>query len=80
MVRLAPKNLTGLRDRALLLLGFAGALRRSELVGLDVSDLIKTNAGLRIRIRTSKTDQERLGQITAIARGKGYSTSPIDYA
>jgi hypothetical protein len=38
MVAAAPDNLIGLRDRALLLMGFAAALRRSELVGLDVCD------------------------------------------
>jgi len=47
-----PKHL---RDRALLLRGFAGAFRRSELVGLDVEDLEETDAGLRITIRKSKT-------------------------
>ena len=70
MVKSAPNNLTGLRDRAVLLLGFAGAMRRSELVGLNVNDLKDTKAGLRLYIRTSKTDQERLGQIVAIAPGK----------
>jgi integrase len=53
-----------------LLLGFAGAMRRSELVGLNVNDLKDTKAGLRLYIRTSKTDQDRLGQIVAIAPGK----------
>ena len=38
MVAMAPDRLSGLRDRALLLLGFAGAFRRSELVALDVAD------------------------------------------
>jgi site-specific recombinase XerD len=45
-------------------------MRRSELVGLNVNDLKVTKAGLRLYIRTSKTDQERLGQIIAIAPGK----------
>jgi site-specific recombinase XerD len=70
MVKSTPNSLSGLRDRALLLLGFAGAMRRSELVGLNVNDLKDTKVGLRIYIRTSKTDQERLGQIIAIAPGK----------
>jgi site-specific recombinase XerD len=48
----------GLRDRALLLLGFAGAFRRSELVALDAGDLQFCDGGLRIRIRRSKTDQD----------------------
>ena len=42
MVALAPDSLAGLRDRALLLLGFAGAFRRSELVALDVADIEET--------------------------------------
>jgi site-specific recombinase XerD len=62
-------NLAGLRDRALLLLGFAGAFRRSELVALDVADVEETEAGLRLTIRCSKTDQEGQGVTIAIARG-----------
>jgi site-specific recombinase XerD len=54
----------GLRDRALLLIGFAGALRRSELVGLDVSDLTKTPAGSRLRVGASKTEQEHPSRST----------------
>jgi site-specific recombinase XerD len=69
MVAAAPHSLIGLRDRALLLIGFAGALRRSELVGLDVADLKRSKAGLRLRIRASKTDQERQGVTVAIAPG-----------
>jgi site-specific recombinase XerD len=69
MVATAPINLAGLRDRALLLLGFAGAFRRSELVALDVADIEETDAGLRVTIRHSKTDQEGQGVTIAIARG-----------
>ena len=45
-------------DRALLLIGFAGAFRRSELVALNAEDIQETAEGLRITIRRSKTDQE----------------------
>jgi site-specific recombinase XerD len=69
MVALAPESLAGLRDRALLLLGFAGALRRSELVALDVADIAETKTGLLVTIRRSKTDQEGEGATIAIARG-----------
>jgi site-specific recombinase XerD len=69
MVATAPDSLTGLRDRALLLLGFAGAFRRSELVALDVVDLEETETGMLVTIRGSKTDQERQGETIAIARG-----------
>jgi integrase len=57
------------RHRALLLIGFAGAFRRSELVGLDVRDIEETAEGLRVSIRRSKGDQEGLGAIVAIPRG-----------
>jgi integrase len=57
----------GLRDRALLLLGFAAALRRSELVALDVADLdFDPSRGLVVTIRRSKTDQEQAGARVAI--------------
>ena len=69
MVAKAPDKLAGMRDRALLLLGFAGAFRRSELVALDVADIEETEAGLRVTIRHSKTDQEGQGVTIAIARG-----------
>jgi site-specific recombinase XerD len=75
MVKHAPSDIFGLRDRALLLLGFAGAFRRSELVGLDVSDLKETPRGLRVHIRRSKTDQERLGQMIGVTAGR--QTCPI---
>jgi site-specific recombinase XerD len=69
MVTLAPEGLAGLRDRALLLLGFAGAFRRSELVALDVADIAETETGLLVAILRSKTDQEGEGVTIAIARG-----------
>ena len=58
-----------LRDRALLLLGFAGAFRRSELVALDLADIEETVEGLRVTIRRGKTDQEGAGATVAIVRG-----------
>jgi site-specific recombinase XerD len=69
MARSVPDSLIGIRDRAILLLGFAGAFRRSELVALDVTDIARSEEGLRINIRQSKTDQEREGAIIAIAPG-----------
>lgn len=65
-----PDTMTGKRDRALLGLGFAGAFRRSELVALDVADLIEDPAGLRVRIRKGKTDQEGRGTEIAIPHGR----------
>jgi len=69
MVTMAGDDPKGLRDRAILLLGFAGAFRRSELVALDLTDLEFCNGGLRVRIRKSKTDQEGLGATIAIVPG-----------
>jgi len=60
-------TLAGLRDRALLLLGFAAALRRSELVALDVEDLCFDAArGVKLTLRASKTDQQRAGATVAV--------------
>ncbi len=59
------------RDRAILLLGFAGAFRRSELVSLRVEDLTLTPEGYRVLLRKSKTDQESLGHEKAIPFGTG---------
>src|SRR5215217_4444679 len=69
MTLAAGTDLKGLRDRALLLFGFAGASRRSEIVALDCEDLEETELGFRVTIRHSKTDQEGLGQTIAIVRG-----------
>jgi site-specific recombinase XerD len=63
-------SLRALRDRAIILLGFAGAFRRSELVALDVEDLEEAPEGLLITIRRSKTDQEGIGRKVAIPRGE----------
>jgi integrase len=57
------------RDRALLLLGFAGAFRRSELVTLDVADLTWSPEGLAVTLRRSKTDQDGEGRVVGIPRG-----------
>jgi site-specific recombinase XerD len=70
MVANTGAGLKGIRDRALLLLGFAGAFRRSELVALDVSDIEETPDGMKVTIRRSKTDQEGVGQVVAIPYGK----------
>lgn len=70
-------SLPGLRDRALLLIGFAGALRRSELVALDHEDLRFTADGLVLRIRSSKGDQEGEGADVGITRGTRPGTCPV---
>lgn len=67
--RIPKDTLAGKRDRALLLLGFAAALRRSEIVGLDVEDLVHSPEGVMITIRRSKTDQEGRGHEVPVPRG-----------
>jgi integrase len=57
------------RDRALLTLGFAGALRRSELVALTLADVSLDTDGIEIRVRRSKTDPYGIGQTVWIAAG-----------
>ena len=71
MIRTLPKTLAGKRDKALLVIGFAGAFRRSELVGLDVDDITVIEDGLVVTIRRSKTDQEGEGRQIGIPRGHG---------
>jgi site-specific recombinase XerD len=70
------QGMKALRDRALLLLGFAGAFRRSELVALDAEDVVIDSDGARVMIRISKTDQEGTGQEIAIPRGS--RLRPVD--
>lgn len=76
-----PTTLIGKRDAAIIVLGFAAALRRSEICSLTVDDIevIADNEGLRmfLHIRKSKTDQEGLGQKIAIPEGK--KLKPIKY-
>lgn len=65
----------GLRDRALLLLGFAGGFRRSELVGLDVADIERVQQGVVVLLRRSKVDQDGAGRKIGIPHGRtGYCT------
>ena len=67
----------GRRDRALLLFGFAGALRRSELVCLNVEDVAVVAGGLRLRIVRGKTDQAGQGAEIGLPRGKHVATCPV---
>ncbi len=69
-------SLADLRDRALLLTWFAGGLRRSELVALDVEDVKLTADGMKLRIRRSKADQEGQGADVLISNGSRPATCP----
>lgn len=70
-------RLLDLRDRALLLIGFAAALRRSELVALTLDDVAVVPEGLRITVRRSKADQEGAGEVLAVGR-TGTATCPVE--
>jgi len=72
-----PQDLRGLRDRALLLAGFAGGFRRSELAALRVEDLETTPDGLIVRLGRSKTDQEGQGRPVALPYGSDPQTCPV---
>ncbi|OYX95084.1 MAG: integrase, partial [Novosphingobium sp. 35-62-5] len=59
-----------IRDRAILVLGLAAALRRSDLVALEMRDVEMVDKGLKLTLRHSKTDQEGEGQMIAVPSGK----------
>jgi integrase len=67
----------GCRDRALLLVCFAAAMRRSELIALDLEDITITQAGLTVLVRRSKTDQEGQGREIGIPRSRKSATCPV---
>ena len=77
MLRQLPDRLLGIRDRALLLIGFAGAFRRSELVALAVEDCAFTADGLVVTLRRSKTDQDGEGRKIGIPYGSNPETCPV---
>jgi site-specific recombinase XerD len=71
-------TLTSLRDRALLLVGWTGALRRSELVALTTSDVeFVEGEGMNIYIRRSKADQEGTGLVKGLPYGSNKETCPV---
>lgn len=77
MVAALPDNLLGLRDGALLLMGFAGAFRRSELVSLNREDIEVGQEGAIVTVRRSKTDQEGEGRKVGIPYGARPETCPV---
>jgi site-specific recombinase XerD len=77
MVDATDSGLMGVRDCALILLGFAGAFRRSELVGLSVDDCVFGKDGLTVSLRRSKTDQVGAGRKIGIPYGANPETCPV---
>jgi len=71
------RKLIDIRDRALILIGFAGAFRRSELVAINRDDIEKNRDGLTITIKNSKTDQEGQGYKKGIPYGSNPDTCPV---
>ena len=76
LVKRIPDTLAGKRDKALILIGFAAALRRSELVALTLADVERAPDGIVLHISRSKTDQE--GQGAQIAVPTGRKLKPIE--
>lgn len=72
-----PVTLLGRRDRVVLVLGLALMGRRSELVALTLDDIRETDDGLLVLIRTSKTDQEGIGEEVALPYGQHADTCPV---
>ena len=71
-------HMAGLRDRALILVGFVAALRRSELVGLDVTDLTEHSNGLVIELARSKTNQRgAMDELVVLPRGSVTRRCPV---
>lgn len=77
MINTLGGSLTDVRDRALILIGFAGAFRRSELVAITMDDLEFTRDGLTIMLKHSKTDQEGQGYKKGIPYGSNPETCPV---
>lgn len=77
MVATLGSSAADVRDRAVLLLGFACASRRSELVALDIEDLEEREEGMLIHVRRSKTDQEGRGITKPVFLGGSPDTCPV---
>jgi integrase len=72
-----PAGIIGHRDAAMLVMGFAGAFRRSELASRTIGDVIlHSEDGLHVKILTSKTDQEGRGSVKALPFGDNPLTCP----
>lgn len=67
----------GCRDRAIMVLGFATSFRRSNLAGLQLSDVTFSPDGLVVVQRRSKTDQQGRGRVMGIWPGRRVATDPV---
>jgi integrase len=67
MIAATTNDLRGVRDKAILSVAYDTLCRRSEIVSLDIEDIIYSNDQMKIRLRKSKTDQDGLGRIIEIS-------------
>jgi integrase len=77
LIGVCGRDLAGMRDAALLLVGFAAALRRSELVSLDLEHITWTREGMELLVARSKTDAAGEGARLGIPRGRSAETCPV---
>lgn len=77
MLEVLPDGIRGVRDRAILTIGFAGGFRRSELAALTLGDVQFHPQGVELLVRKSKTDQVGHGQVKVIAYGQNPGTCPV---
>ncbi|HEY5412394.1 MAG TPA: site-specific integrase [Caulobacteraceae bacterium] len=77
LIRTCEPGVAGARDRALLLIGFAGALRRSEIVALDVAHFAWLDDGVKLLLEKSKTDKDGEGAEIMIVAGRYPETCPV---
>lgn len=77
VVAALPESIAGQRDRALILVGFASALRRSEIAALDVANVEEAPEGLVLTVLKSKTDQEGHSRRIGIPYGSSLATCPV---
>jgi integrase len=77
ILKALPKTALGVRDRAILVFGFASGLRRSELAALDLAHVRFVSQGLRVSVGKGKTDQEGKGREIGIFPGKRAATCPV---
>jgi integrase len=77
LLAVLPDNLRGIRDKAILLVGFAGAFRRSELTGIKYSDIKIKPGYAEIFLGKTKTDQEGQGMIKHIPELQNKAICPV---
>ena len=77
LIATCPSTPAGHRDHALLVIGFAGALRRSEIASISLADIGSDPAGIILTIRKSKTDQHQAGQRLGLPHGDAPATCPV---